>query len=72
MNLTTIARRIGSAYLSTTTACAVAHNLEAPVNAISFDVFQEASKTGGISALIGVIALVVMQGRKVEREAPIQ
>lgn len=71
MNLTSIARRATSAYASGTVSCAVAHNLGSPLDAVSLDVFQEASKTGGVLTVL-VIALLIMQGQRVEQEAPTQ
>ena len=55
MDLASIARRLGSAYLSATASCAVAHNLGDPLAAIDLGVFQEASKTGGVATVLAVV-----------------
>ena len=60
MNLTTIACRATSAYTSGTVSCAVAHNLGSPLDAVSLDAFQEASKTGGVLTIL-VMAFVMWQ-----------
>jgi len=71
MTLNSLARRASSAYASGTVSCAIAHNLGSPLDAVNIDVFQEASKTGGVFTVL-VIALLVMQGQRVEQEAPTQ
>ena len=56
--------KVVKAYLGVTGSCMLAHNITEPIKALTVACFAEASKTGGIFALLVAIAVGVQQYQK--------
>ena len=48
----TVAIKVVKAYMGATASCMIAHNIADPLLALGWDVFTEASKTGGVFAAL--------------------
>ena len=53
--------KIAKAYTGVTASCMLAHNITDPLLALDWDCFTEASKTGGIFAVLVAIGVAVQQ-----------
>jgi hypothetical protein len=53
--------KIVKAYTGVTASCMIAHNITDPLLALDWDCFTEASKTGGVFAVLVAIGVAVQQ-----------
>jgi hypothetical protein len=61
--------KVVKAYTGVTASCMLAHNITEPIEALTIACFAEASKTGGIFALLVAIGVGVQQYQKINMAA---